>query len=309
MAATEAEGTATTTTTSRRATLALLVVAVLVGATGTIATFTASAERSQRGTASAATRGRPDHRRHARAVDGLGTGAVPTELAKRSRTASGATDEVDGSVPAADPTAVATAPPATTIAGLPPATDAASLPLPTPVPPAAPTIPAPPEAPPSAVDDLPDDPDQACAVMVAVTGVSPPAGWSLRCAPPRIGLVGEANPVRREIVVYVRRSWTATEGARTLAHELGHAFDWALLTDADRTAWMQARGFGGDWGHFCPYGTICGDTDRPAGDWAEAVGELLVPGTDMWCSQLGAPPTVEQLALVRDILAAHGVAA
>jgi hypothetical protein len=70
----------------------------------------------------------------------------------------------------------------------------------------------------------------------------------------------------------------------------------------------RRRGLAGDWATGAPAGSICGDTDRPAGDWAEAVGEVLVPRTGMWCSHLGGLPSPAQLAVVRSILSRHGVA-
>lgn len=202
-------------------------------------------------------------------------------------------------------TTVGPAPKATGFAGAPgPSTTAATAPTATTVPaPSAPTPPAPvpaPEPEPLAAAD-------PCAAMFALVRADPPAGWVVECAPGRSGLWGEANPVRRDVIVYLRPSWSTTTAARTLAHELGHAYDWALLTDADRAAWMQARGLRGGWGNECPAGQICADMDRPAGDWAEAVGELLVPGTDLWDSNLGGLPDDDQLALVASILAGHGI--
>lgn len=172
-------------------------------------------------------------------------------------------------------------------------------------------LPAPPAAvaPPPVEGALPADPAAACPAMLAAVGVLPPPGWVVRCEGARSGIAAEANPTRRDVIVYVRPAWSLREAARILAHELGHAFDWALLADHDRSAWMDARGLGGGWGSDCPAGSICGDTDRPAGDWAEAVGELLVPGTDLWSSQLGGPPSPAQLELVRAILGSHGVLA
>ena len=175
--------------------------------------------------------------------------------------------------------------------------------------------PPPPELPPAPVAVDPPVPapeptaaDAGCDGIIAAARAAPPPTWTIRCAGPVPGLAARADPTAREIVLYVRSQWTVTEAARILGHELGHAFDWALLTDADRQAWMDARGLQGDWGSWCPRGAVCGDTDRPAGDWAEAVGEVLVPGTGMWCSELGAEPTPEQLGLVRSILASRGVA-
>jgi hypothetical protein len=128
------------------------------------------------------------------------------------------------------------------------------------------------------------------------------------CAGPRLGLLGETNPAEQVIVLYVRPHGSLRRAARVYAHELGHAYDFALLTDDDRLAWMAQRGLTGDWGNTCPSGQLCDDLARPAGDWAEAVGEVLVPATGMWACLLGDAPTDDEAALLRSILARHGVA-
>lgn len=155
----------------------------------------------------------------------------------------------------------------------------------------------------------PPPPPDPCAAMLAAVPLGPPPGWVVRCEGARSGLQAEANPTRRDIRIYLRPSWSTAEAARIYAHELGHAYDWALLTDADRLLWSTVRDITSLWEGDCPLGLVCGDTDRPAGDWAEAVGELLVPGTGLWDSALGGAPSAGQLDVVREILRTHGLAA
>jgi len=145
-----------------------------------------------------------------------------------------------------------------------------------------------------------------CGAMLATAGLAPPMGWVLECHAGRSGLMGETSPTRRAVVIYLRSSWSVREAARVYGHEVGHAYDFAVLTDADRARWTEQRGLPSGWGSWCPAGTTCGDEDRPAGDWAEAVGELLVPGTGMWDGNLAGPPSPADLDVLRSILSAHG---
>ncbi|MFZ4517025.1 MAG: hypothetical protein ACOYOP_01455 [Microthrixaceae bacterium] len=112
-------------------------------------------------------------------------------------------------------------------------------------------------------------------------------GWQVRFLPGRDGLRGSTFPRDRVIEVYVRRNQSVTDVAHVIAHELGHAVDVSLLTDADRAAWLAARGVdpGTTW---FPGESGVTDFSTGAGDFAESFAHWQVG--DQWYSRLGPPP-------------------
>lgn len=91
-------------------------------------------------------------------------------------------------------------------------------------------------------------------------------GWSIEFHPGRSGILGYAFFNERRIEIYVRDHHATSEIAATLAHEIGHAVDVTLLTDAQRWDWMNARGIDADW---WPAAGVS-DYSSGAGDFAEA---------------------------------------
>lgn len=120
-------------------------------------------------------------------------------------------------------------------------------------------------------------------------------GWTIQFLPGRTGLLGGTWTYEKRIEIYVRDYQDADEVAFTLAHELGHAVDVTMLTDADRETWRQTRRFSDP---DAPWWVASGATDfsSGAGDWAES---FAVWQTGGWShSKLAGQPSNAQLAVV-----------
>jgi hypothetical protein len=76
--------------------------------------------------------------------------------------------------------------------------------------------------------------------LVAVTPAQ--LGYRLHVAGPVAGLRGRTDTAARTITLYVAAGDAPSAVAHDLGHELGHAFDATRLTDADRAAYLRARG-------------------------------------------------------------------
>ena len=91
----------------------------------------------------------------------------------------------------------------------------------------------------------------------------------------------------------MRSSQSSVDLAFTLAHELGHAVDLTLFGQAERSAWLEARGRPDvPWwpgGAYSDFGSGCGD-------WAEAFAVWQLGGTSM--SEIAGQPSGADLALV-----------
>ncbi|MPY93134.1 MAG: hypothetical protein GEV08_08720 [Acidimicrobiia bacterium] len=123
------------------------------------------------------------------------------------------------------------------------------------------------------------------------------AGWTVQFFDGRTGLLGGTWTYEKRIEIYVRPEHTDEEVAFTVAHELGHAVDVTLLTDAERGHWRAARGVPAA----VPWWVESGATDFSScsGDWAEAFAVWQVGG---WShSRVAGQPTPEQLALLADL--------
>lgn len=120
-------------------------------------------------------------------------------------------------------------------------------------------------------------------------------GWQVRFLPGRPGLRGSTFPRERVVEVYVRGNQSVTDVAHVIAHELGHAVDVSLLADADRAAWLAARGVdpGTTW---FPGESGVTDFSTGAGDFAESFAHWQVG--DQWYSRLGPPPDAATTALL-----------
>lgn len=135
------------------------------------------------------------------------------------------------------------------------------------------------------------------AAVLAALGFDPARyapGWTITWAGSRPDIRGIADPNTRTITIYLRDGLSAANMAYVLAHELGHAVNYARFPSGS-AEWMAARGLTGPW-----YNGTYGDTATPAGDWAEAFAWTVTGGaTGEWYSQLGPPPDAAQQALVR----------
>ncbi len=121
-------------------------------------------------------------------------------------------------------------------------------------------------------------------------------GWELRFVEARPGLRGMAFPDRAVIEVYVRASDTPEGLAHVIAHELGHAVDVTHLSQAQRSAWLAARGLPPRTLWF-PTATGAADFATGAGDFAESFAWVHAP-VGRWRGDLGPPPNRVQVALL-----------
>lgn len=122
-------------------------------------------------------------------------------------------------------------------------------------------------------------------------------GWQLRFVDGRRGVRGMTFPGTRTIEVYVRGSDTPEQLAHVVAHELGHAVDVTYFTEAQRAAWLAARGVRPTTVWF-PGESGVSDFATGAGDFAESFG-WVHGSTAMWSGELGPAPTIVQVALLR----------
>jgi hypothetical protein len=136
-------------------------------------------------------------------------------------------------------------------------------------------------------------PDEAAAArsvvrraraLVAVTPAQ--LGYRLRVAGPVAGLRGRTDTAARTITLYVAPGDAPGAVAHDLGHELGHAFDSTRLTDADRAAYLRARGVAG--ATWFPGGRAS-DYRSGAGDFAE-VFALCHAASTVYRSRLAARP-------------------
>ena len=124
-------------------------------------------------------------------------------------------------------------------------------------------------------------------------------GWTIRFLPGREGLLGGTWTYEQRIEVYVRPEQPRHDVAFTVAHELGHAVDVALLDEVDRSAWRRQRGLDDSVPWWVESGTT--DLSSGSGDWAEAFAVWLVGGTSH--SRVAPQPTPADLAIVARLAA------
>ncbi|MFT5223671.1 MAG: hypothetical protein ACI867_001994 [Glaciecola sp.] len=121
-------------------------------------------------------------------------------------------------------------------------------------------------------------------------------GWSVEFHAGRDGFLGMADGQRRVIDIWVRDDHSVSEVLATLAHEMVHALDFDVWTDAVRDRWLELRGVDLTWWPSC----TCDDRDFGAGDIAEAVA-MLEAGRAQWTGRNGVP-TQAQLNWLRSML-------
>lgn len=102
-------------------------------------------------------------------------------------------------------------------------------------------------------------------------------GYTIRFMAARRGITGMTYPANKRIEVYIRSCSKMTNAylAETIAHEIGHAVDFTLGTNAWQRKWQVARKIplSTPW-YGAPYAS---DFATPAGDFAESFGAWQVP--------------------------------
>ena len=97
-------------------------------------------------------------------------------------------------------------------------------------------------------------------------------GWTVVYEGERAGYRGITERLEKKITLYVRPGDSPQYLSEILAHELGHAIDLEHLNDADRFAWLEARGLPHVWW----VGDGLPDFQVGQGDFAEAVAAVMV---------------------------------
>lgn len=127
-------------------------------------------------------------------------------------------------------------------------------------------------------------------------------GYRVRFLPYRGDLLGTTHRRSRLITVYVQRGQSELTLRTTIAHELGHALDFAHGDDERRDAYRQVRGLPG--GRWFPCDS-CDEYASPAGDFAEVFAVWLA-GPGDFRSRLAGPPTPAQLRELAPLFAVPG---
>jgi hypothetical protein len=205
--------------------------------------------------------------------------------------------ETTASLPQAAPTTTTTTTPAGLPAGDGPTTTTAG-------PPPATTVVAAPEAPVATTTTT-----TTAALSLSERGAQALAlidypwqqtGYTIVFAGPRAGLLGLSSTSDRTVTVFIRTSQPSAAIARVLAHEIGHAVDFAFTTSAEREEYRLLRGLGTTpWYPDCGE---CSDYAYPAGDFAEVFTYWLL-GPGAFRSTIGAVPTAAQLPQLAAIFA------
>lgn len=120
-------------------------------------------------------------------------------------------------------------------------------------------------------------------------------GWTISFHPARRGLLGVAYEPERHIYVFVRRNQSLASLAFTVAHEIGHAYDFNYGTRESHARWLQLRGID----PATPWTGCdgCADLATPAGDFAE-VFALWQLGPADFRSEIAPLPDAEQLSVL-----------
>ena len=123
-------------------------------------------------------------------------------------------------------------------------------------------------------------------------------GYRIVFLPERRGYLGYTDGATKTITIWVRTRETDVVLAHTIAHELGHALDFAHNNAAKHAAYLTLRGINPttDW-----YGCNgCTDYRSPAGDWAEVFAYWLA-GPGDFRSQMGPPPDKAHMAAISQL--------
>jgi hypothetical protein len=120
--------------------------------------------------------------------------------------------------------------------------------------------------------------------------------WHVRFRSGRKGYLGTADEPTRKISIFVRLEHTPEDLARTMLHELAHAFDCDYLDDRKREEWLVMRKLPAETKWLGP--SMKSDFSFGSGDFAECLAWTLL-GEGSFKSKLGPPPTAEQQELIR----------
>jgi hypothetical protein len=132
------------------------------------------------------------------------------------------------------------------------------------------------------------------------------AGYSMVFTGANPNLLGLTEPSKKRITIYLRPNQSTSDVARIIGHEIGHAVDFTMTTDAERADYRRIRSL--DNRAWYPACGACPDYASPVGDWAETFAYWLL-GDGSFNSQLAPKPTPVQLAALTPIFTADAAAA
>lgn len=112
---------------------------------------------------------------------------------------------------------------------------------------------------------------------------------------PQTGYRAMTYPRQHRIEIYARPGDDATQLARDIAHELGHAVDVTYNTPKSRKKWMEIRRIDPATPWFAC--DKCSDFNSPSGDFAETFA-LLQVGGDSFSGRIAARPTAKDIPLL-----------
>jgi len=120
-------------------------------------------------------------------------------------------------------------------------------------------------------------------------------GWEITFHSARPGVLGLAYDSSRHIYIFVRRDQSTSALAFTIAHEIGHAFDYTYGSRERHARWRELRGIDPD----RPWNGCegCSDLATPAGDLAEVFAVWQVGPVD-YRSRMAPLPSGERLRLL-----------
>ena len=125
-------------------------------------------------------------------------------------------------------------------------------------------------------------------------------GYSIAFTGPNDNLLGLTEPSRKQITIYLRPTQSTSDITHILRHEIAHAVDFTMTSDAERAEYRRIRGLGDrPWYPTCG---LCPDYAFPVGDWAESFAYWLLGGS--FNSQLAGKPTPAQLAALKPLFTA-----
>ena len=131
-------------------------------------------------------------------------------------------------------------------------------------------------------------------------------GYSVVFAGPNPNLLGLTEPSSKQITIYLRPTQTTDDITHVLGHEIAHAVDFTMTTDAERAEYRRIRGLDKNMSWYPTCG-LCADYRFPVGDWAETFSYWLLGGS--FNSQLAGKPTPAQLAALKPLFTADAAPA
>ena len=121
--------------------------------------------------------------------------------------------------------------------------------------------------------------------------------WRIQFNPARRGYLGMTKTKQHKIDIWVRAVHSPEDVAKTIVHELAHAFDYQYLDANSRATWLAVRNLPANTPWWPPCDG-CSDYRTGSGDFAECV-SFTLQKSGPFRSKLGPPPNKRQQNLIR----------